>query len=208
MGSKRLPAWTPRPSGRHGQRQEAIFYFSETSQLLRFSCKRLSAAGGNEPGMFQCSNSGTAQTWLSCQNLGSRCTDAKQKYRGRVMEEKEKVALFLRQTKGKHNRLAPQELCPTPWWIGRGCIVRKGYVIRIKVVTVLHSSAKFQKVGVTDKVANLNFLRYVRPQGLKNSLTLFNIWLKILAKDLKGSRLNRRLSSQNGKSIPSDKNPS
>ena len=162
MGSKRLPAWTPRPSGRHGQRQEAIFYFSETSQLLRFSCKRLSAAGGNEPGMFQCSNSGTAQTWLSCQNLGSRCTDAKQKYRGRVMEEKEKVALFLRQTKWKHNRLAPQELCPTPWWIGRGCIVRKGYVIRIKVVTVLHSSAKFQKVGVTDKVANLNFLSYVR----------------------------------------------
>ena len=35
-------------------------------------------------------------------------------------------------------------------------------MIRIKVVTVLHSSAKFQKVGVTDKVANLNFLSYVR----------------------------------------------
>ena len=32
----------------------------------------------------------------------------------------------------EHNRLVPQELCPTPWRIGRGYIVRQGYVIKIK----------------------------------------------------------------------------
>ena len=36
------------------------------------------------------------------------------------MEEKERVALFLCQAKREHSRLAPQELCPPPWGIGRG----------------------------------------------------------------------------------------
>ena len=70
-------------------------------------------------------------------------TDAKQKYRNRVMEEKERVALFLCQAKREHSRLAPQELCPPPWGIGRGLIVGacgQGYAIRIKAVTVLDSS--------------------------------------------------------------------
>ena len=51
---------------------------------------------------------------MCCQNLGSLCTNDKQKYRDRVMEEKERVALLLCQAKGEHSRLALQELCPLP----------------------------------------------------------------------------------------------
>ena len=36
-----------------------------------------------------------------CQNLGSLCTNARQKYGDRVMEEKERVALLLCQAKGE-----------------------------------------------------------------------------------------------------------
>ena len=42
----------------------------------------------------------------------SLCHDIEQKYRDRVMEEKERMALFLCQAKGEHSRLAPHELCP------------------------------------------------------------------------------------------------
>lgn len=61
------------------------------------------------------------------------------------MKEKERVVLFLCLAKRKH-RLAPQ-LCPLPpQEIGRGviagCLLQK-YVVRIKAVTVLHSSGKF-----------------------------------------------------------------
>ena len=41
------------------------------------------------------------------QNLGSLCTNTKQKYRDRVMKEKERVALFLCQEKGEHSRIVP-----------------------------------------------------------------------------------------------------
>lgn len=41
--------------------------------------------------------------------------------------------------KGKHSRLAPQELSPTPWLIERDYIVRQGHMIRVKAVTVLYS---------------------------------------------------------------------
>ena len=56
--------------------------------------------------------------WGCCQSLGSFCTNAKQKYRDRVMEEIERVALFLYQAKEEHSRLVPQELCPPPCCIG------------------------------------------------------------------------------------------
>ena len=64
------------------------------------------------------------------------------------MEEKEKVALSLCQAEREHSRLAPQELCPPPWGIGRSYTVRtrdQRYMIRIKAVTVLHSF--FDKVS-------------------------------------------------------------
>ena len=78
--------------------------------------------------------------WVSCycwQDLGSLCTSAKQKYRDRVAEEKERVALFLCRAKGDHRRLAPQELCPSPWWVGRDSLVRQECMIRIQTLTVL-----------------------------------------------------------------------
>ena len=53
---------------------------------------------------------------LCCQNLGSLCTNAKQKYGDKVME-KERVALLLCQAKGEHSRLAAQEQCLSLWWI-------------------------------------------------------------------------------------------
>ena len=53
---------------------------------------------------------------LCCQNLGSLCTNAKQKYGDRVME-KERVALLLCQTKGEHSRLAAQEQRLSLWWV-------------------------------------------------------------------------------------------
>ena len=37
-----------------------------------------------------------------------------------ITEEKERVALLLCQSKGKHSRLGPQELCPRPWWVEKG----------------------------------------------------------------------------------------
>ena len=37
-----------------------------------------------------------------------------------VMEEREKVALFLCQATREPSRLFPQELCPHPWAIGKG----------------------------------------------------------------------------------------
>ena len=51
------------------------------------------------------------------------------------------VFYFLCQAKGRHSRLAPQELCPPPLGIGEDFIRRAcspGYIIRIKVVKVLH----------------------------------------------------------------------
>ena len=59
------------------------------------------------------------------------------------MEEKLRVALFLCQAEREHSRLAPQELCTPHWGIGIGYIVSgsaQRYVIKIKAVTVLHSS--------------------------------------------------------------------
>ena len=52
-----------------------------------------------------------------CQNLGFLFTNAKQKYGDRVMDEKERVTLLLCQVKREHSRLAPQELCPSHWWV-------------------------------------------------------------------------------------------
>ena len=48
---------------------------------------------------------------------------------------------FLCQAKGRHSRLTPQELCPPAWGIGEDFIrgaYSPGYMIRIKVVKVLH----------------------------------------------------------------------
>ena len=45
-----------------------------------------------------------------CQNLGSLRRNAKQKFRDRVVEEKERVVLLLRQAKWGHNKLEPQVL--------------------------------------------------------------------------------------------------
>ena len=50
------------------------------------------------------------------------------------MEEKERVPLLLGQVKGKNRKLVLQELCPPPWWVGKGYIVRQEIVIRIKAV--------------------------------------------------------------------------
>ena len=47
-----------------------------------------------------------------CRNLGCLCTNAKQKYGDRVMEERERVALLFWQAMGELRRLAPQKLCP------------------------------------------------------------------------------------------------
>ena len=60
--------------------------------------------------------------------------------RRQIMGEKEKVALLLWQAKGEHSRLTPQDLYPSPWWVRKSYIVKQEYVIRIKAVTVLHSS--------------------------------------------------------------------
>ena len=76
------------------------------------------------------------------------CAPMPKKYGDRVMEKKEKkrVALFLCQAKREHSRLVPQELCPPPWWVGSGYVVRQGYDIRIKAATLLHSFfCKFSK---------------------------------------------------------------
>lgn len=48
---------------------------------------------------------------IKCQNLGSLCTTAKQKYRNRIME-KERVASFLCQAKGEHSRLVASRNVP------------------------------------------------------------------------------------------------
>ena len=74
-----------------------------------------------------------AESWLSAPN-------AKQKYGDRVMKEKWRLASLLCQTKEEHSRLVPQELCPHPWWVGKGYIVRQEYVIRIKAVAALWMS--------------------------------------------------------------------
>ena len=50
------------------------------------------------------------------------------RYGDRVLEEKERVALFFARQSGEHSRLAPQELCPPPWGIGRG--LESGLVVR------------------------------------------------------------------------------
>ena len=63
------------------------------------------------------------------------------------MEEEQRVAFFLCQTKGEHSRLSPQELG------NRASLFVQGYAIRIKAVTFFHlSSAKFQKDGVPGKM--------------------------------------------------------
>ena len=86
-------------------------------------------------------------------------TNAKQKYRDRAMEEKERVALFLCQAEREHSRLVPQELCPPHWGIGRGYTVwgsGQRYVVRIKAATslafffLLHS---FKRVGLLTGLA-------------------------------------------------------
>ena len=53
---------------------------------------------------------------------GSLFADDKQKFGDRVMEEKERIALFLCQARRECVRLAPQ-LYPTPWEIGKGVTV-------------------------------------------------------------------------------------
>ena len=53
-------------------------------------------------------------TKVCCQNLGSLCTDVEQIYGDKVMEERERVALFLFEAKREHSWLAPQELCLLP----------------------------------------------------------------------------------------------
>ena len=47
--------------------------------------------------------------WNCGQYHGSLCTKAKQRYRGRVREEKEGEASLLCHTKGEHSRLVPQD---------------------------------------------------------------------------------------------------
>ena len=59
-----------------------------------------------------------------CQNLGSLCTNAKQKYGDRVMEEKEAQ----RYSCARHSRLVPQELCPTPSLVSRERVHRQAGV--------------------------------------------------------------------------------
>ena len=41
-----------------------------------------------------------------------------------VLPRRKKVALFLCQAKREHGSFAPRELCPLPWGVGRGLIVR------------------------------------------------------------------------------------
>ena len=87
------------------------------------------------------------------------------RHRDRVLEEKERVALFFARHRGEHSRVAPQVLCPAPWGIGRGLIVRahgQGYAIRIKVVTVLHSSffCSFKRVGLLTRLGCVQGLRW------------------------------------------------
>ena len=93
------------------------------------------------------------------------------------MEEKEKVALFLCQAKGKHSRLVPQELCPLPWGIGRGYIVRTQLpelCDKDQGSKVLHSSsAKFQKGGVVNKIRVCVRSQVVRVSFLKIFIYLF-----------------------------------
>ena len=98
------------------------------------------------------------------------------------MEEKEKVALFLCQAKGKHSRLVPQELCPLPWGIGRGYIVRTQLpelCDKDQGSKVLHSSsAKFQKGGVVNKIRVCVRSQVVRVSFLKIFIYLFiYFWL-------------------------------
>ena len=47
--------------------------------------------------------------------ISALCTNAKQKYGDRVMEEKE-ARLY---NSARHSRLVPQELCPTPSLVSR-----------------------------------------------------------------------------------------
>ena len=71
-------------------------------------------------------------------------SNAKQKYGDRAIDEKERMALLLCQAKWGHDRLMPQDCAPLP--VSRERLnSQAGYTIRIKAVTVLHSS--FHKVS-------------------------------------------------------------
>ena len=78
------------------------------------------------------------------ESSASLYTGAESNLGDRVLGEVEKDSFITLPGKGgEHNRVVPQVLCLTPWGIGRGLIVGargQGYVIRIKAVTVLHSS--------------------------------------------------------------------
>lgn len=66
------------------------------------------------------------------------------------MKEKERVVLFLCLEKRKHRLVPP--LCPRFWELGRGVIagcLLQGCVVRIKAVSVLHSSGKFHNSNNT-----------------------------------------------------------
>ena len=74
----------------------------------------------------------------SCQNHGSLCTNAKQKYGDRVMEEKERVALLFCQGKGGTQQDSVSSTVP-PSLLSRERCVRQEYIIRIKAVVVVQS---------------------------------------------------------------------
>lgn len=76
--------------------------------------------------------------WVSCycwQDLGPLCISAKQKYRDRVVEEKERVAFFLSQAKGERSRLGPQERCPS--LLSRESCFSQAGLTRVKALRVL-----------------------------------------------------------------------
>ena len=58
------------------------------------------------------------------------------------------MALLPCQAKGEHSRLVPQELCISPWWIGRS---QAGLCDKDQGSNSL-SSLEFQKGGIADKI--------------------------------------------------------
>ena len=92
------------------------------------------------------------QPSLCCQNLGSLCTMPNKNIETELLRRRKEWLYYFAWQKGIL-RLGPQELCPSPWWVKRGYIVRQVYVIRINAVTVfISSSAKFQKGEVAGKI--------------------------------------------------------
>ena len=70
----------------------------------------------------------------------------------------------------------------TLWWIRRDYVIRKGYVIRIKAVTVLHSSARFQEGRFVCRVFSGKCSGFLILMSLSGSLILPQMvhWLLFL----------------------------